>query len=73
MAGVELSVGDSGIVTASEDSRQLTASPRLSRKTQDEVVVENETSSIENPDNYPLHSPWSFWFDRSVLINRHYI
>lgn len=39
-------------------------SPRLSRKTQEEVVVENDTASGEDPDNYPLHSPWSFWFDR---------
>lgn len=39
-------------------------SPRLSRRTQEEVVAENDTSSGEDPDNYPLHSPWSFWFDK---------
>lgn len=42
----------------------LTPSPRLSRRTQQEVVAENDTSSGEDPDNYPLHSPWSFWLDK---------
>ena len=42
-----------------------TGSPRLSRRTQEEVVIENESSGLgEDPDNFPLHSPWSFWFDR---------
>ncbi len=45
-------------------SRSLTPSPRLSRRTQEEIVAENDTSSGGDPDNYPLHSPWSFWFDR---------
>ncbi len=42
----------------------LAPSPRLSRRTQKEVVAENDTTSSQDPDNYPLHSPWSFWFDR---------
>lgn len=43
-----------------------TPSPRLSRRTQEEVIAENDTSSGEDPENYPLHSPWSFWFDKWV-------
>lgn len=42
---------------------QLAASPKLSRRTQEEVVSGNQVSS-EDPDNYPLNSPWCFWFDR---------
>ena len=41
-----------------------TPSPRLSRKTQEEIVAENDAASGEDPENYPLHSPWSFWFDK---------
>lgn len=44
----------------------LAPSPRLSQETQKEVVAENDTESSQDPDNYPLHSPWSFWFDKSV-------
>lgn len=39
------------------------ASPRLSRKALDELGPENE-SRADDPENYPLHSPWSFWYDR---------
>ena len=53
-----------------EGSNNLVPSPRLSRKTQKEVVAENDASSSQDPDNYPLHSPWSFWFDRSVKAPR---
>lgn len=38
------------------------ASPHLSRKTLDELGQENENT--EDPDNLPLHSTWTFWFDR---------
>jgi len=39
------------------------SSPRLSRETQDQVAGSNLLSS-EDPDNYSLHSSWSFWFNR---------
>ncbi len=38
------------------------ASPTLSRKTLDVLGTENENTG--DPENYPLHSPWTFWFDR---------
>lgn len=43
----------------------LTASPRLSRKAQDEI---ESCSSEDDPENYPLHTPWTFWFDRLGMI-----
>lgn len=43
----------------------------LSQRVQDEVGVENEKGADgDDPNNYPLHSSWSFWFDRSVQLNR---
>lgn len=57
----QLEVRDTGVESISSQSL---SSPRLSRKTQEEVIVENDTSNGEDPDNYPLHSPWSYWFDR---------
>ncbi len=39
------------------------ASPTLSRKTLDALGAENESSGGD-PENYPLHTPWTFWFDR---------
>ena len=42
------------------------ASPRLSRKALDELGQENENT--DDPDNYPLYSPWTFWFDRSEMV-----
>ena len=38
------------------------ASPHLSRKTLDELGQENEDT--QDGDNFPLHSTWTFWFDR---------
>ena len=52
-----------------DSSRSLTPSPRLSRKMLEEIMAEN-TCSTEDPENYPLHSTWSFWFDRLVSIGR---
>lgn len=47
----------------SESSELATcASPHLSRKTLDELGQENEDT--EDGDNFPLHSTWTFWFDR---------
>lgn len=36
----------------------------LSQRVQDQVVAENERGAVDDPNNYPLHSPWTFWFDR---------
>ena len=40
----------------------VTNSPRLSRKARDEAVAVNETNG-DDPDNYPLNTPWTFWHD----------
>ena len=43
-------------------------SENLSQRVQDEVGAENERGAGGgDPDNYPLHSPWTFWFDRLVV------
>ena len=37
----------------------------LSQRVQDQVGAENERGAgDDDPNNYPLHSPWTFWFDR---------
>ena len=54
---------DSQLLGKPEQEAAVTASPRLSRKAHDEL----EKCSSEDPDNYPLHSPWTFWFDRWVF------
>ena len=37
----------------------------LSQRVQDQVGAENERGvGDDDPNNYPLHSPWTFWFDR---------
>lgn len=61
--GSDLEKGE-GASELNIDAQSLTPSPKLSRRTQEEVVAENDTTSGEDPDNYPLHSPWSFWYDR---------
>ena len=39
----------------------------LSQRVQDQVGAENERGAgDDDPNNYPLHSPWTFWFDRYV-------
>lgn len=38
-------------------------SPRFSRETRQEVA-ESNLLSADDPDNYPLNSSWSFWFNR---------
>ena len=66
VSGIDVS-GDGVITSELAEApviHQLTASPRLSQRTQEEVVAENDASSREDPDNYPLHSSWTFWFDR---------
>lgn len=37
-------------------------SPQLSKRTLDELG-QLQTSDAD-PDNYPLHSTWAFWFER---------
>lgn len=41
---------------------QAHPSPQLSRRTLDELGQTNENA--DDPDNYPLYSPWAFWFER---------
>ena len=45
-------------------------SPQLSRRTLDELGEKNEDA--DDPENYPLNSPWAFWFDRYVAGGRGY-
>lgn len=56
-----LRTGDeaSAVLGADEPWRN---SPRLSRKARDDAVAVNETNG-EDPDNYGLNSPWTFWHD----------
>lgn len=46
------------------ETEGVTASPKLSRKTLDALGAENEVSEGEDPENFPLHTPWTLWFDR---------
>lgn len=41
-------------------------SPRLSRKARDDAVAVNKTNG-QDPDNYDLNSPWTFWHDQCVV------
>jgi hypothetical protein len=41
----------------------------LSQRVQDQVGAENERGAgDDDPNNYPLHSPWTFWFDRYSIF-----
>ena len=40
------------------------SSPQLSRRALDELGQLQGVDKPEDPDNYPLHSPWAFWFER---------
>lgn len=48
----------------SEQPSSLT--DNLSQRVQDVVGAENERGAGDDPNNYPLHSTWTFWFDRLV-------
>ena len=66
MAEVELEEGAVVDRDTGRDTETLPdndPSPKLSRETQDEVAGGNSLSG-EDPDNYPLNSSWSFWFNR---------
>ena len=47
---------------ALDEWAEVRSSPRLSRKMLDELGQENEATG--DPENLPLHTPWTFWFDR---------
>lgn len=46
------------------ESLQPHSSPQLSRRALDELGQLQETTDANDPENYPLHSPWAFWFER---------
>lgn len=46
------------------ESLQPHSSPQLSRRAWDELGQLQETTDADDPENYPLHSPWAFWFER---------
>lgn len=46
------------------DSLQPHSSPQLSRRALDELGQLQEVAGANDPENYPLHSPWAFWFER---------
>lgn len=52
-----------GAESGAEQPSSLTEN--LSQRVQDQVGAENERGAgDDDPNNYPLHSPWTFWFDR---------
>ena len=52
-----------------ESDQPSSLSDNLSQRVQDEVGAENERGADgDDPNNYPLHSSWSFWFDRLVPV-----
>ena len=54
---------EEGVEEESEQPSSLTEN--LSQRVQDEVGAENERGAgADDPNNYSLHSSWSFWFDR---------
>ena len=46
------------------ESPQPHASPQLSRRALDELGQLQGPQDAEDPENYPLYSPWAFWFER---------
>lgn len=46
------------------DPLQELLSPLLSQRALDELGELQEAADPADPENYPLHSPWAFWFDR---------
>ena len=46
------------------DALQQDSSPLLSQRALDELGQLQEVADPADPENYPLHSPWAFWFDR---------
>lgn len=50
-----------------EGEQPSSLTDNLSQRVQDEVGAENERGAGgDDPNNYPLHSSWAFWFDRCV-------
>ena len=48
-----------------ESDQPSSLTENLSQRVQDQVGAENERGAgDDDPNNYPLHSPWTFWFDR---------
>lgn len=50
--------------TAPDAESQPNSSPLLSRRALDELGQLQEVAEPPDPENYPLHSPWAFWFER---------
>lgn len=46
------------------DPLQPHSSPQLSRRALVELGQLQEATEANDPENYPLHSPWAFWFER---------
>lgn len=47
------------------DTLHPLSSPQLSRRALDELGQLQEIADADvDPENYPLHSPWAFWFER---------
>ena len=49
-----------------ESEQPSSLTDNLSQRVQDVVGAENERGAGDDPNNYPLHSTWTFWFDRLV-------
>lgn len=69
VGGHQTDQGAAGELEAEEGESEQPSSltDNLSQRVQDEVGAENERGAgDDDPNNYPLHSTWSFWFDRLV-------
>ena len=38
--------------------------PQLSQDALDELGQLEKNQDLDDPENYPLYSPWAFWFER---------
>ena len=55
---------EEGSLAVLDGDIELSTSPQLSRRTLDELGQLQEVADPADPENYPLHSPWTFWFER---------
>ena len=68
VGGHQMEQGTPGEWEAEEEQSEQPSSltDNLSQRVQDVVGAENERGAGDDPNNYPLHSTWTFWFDRLV-------
>lgn len=52
---------DTGLLAPDSEEPRPHPSPQLSPRTLDEL---GQLQTDPDPDNYRLHTPWTFWFER---------